>query len=274
MKSTKYQFVPIVLTVVICAFLVYLLFFFIKLLNFFPTKEKIQLILYPLDILVGFIIYIKTSVDFALFIGKLMKESPGTISRIAIESGTALGNGIGTLFVLTIWTFFKEVPILMVIMITIASLILLRLAQDGLQEFKTVNMKLKTVVGKIFLVFKKINSLFDPIISLILPHPSFSQKTSRSFLSLFMFSLTIPFVLGLDDFAGYIPLFSIVNIFGFATGIFLGHMILNLLLFASPKTTVKIVSLPMVVLTGAVVFLGLSLFGFYEAFHLLFNLFI
>jgi hypothetical protein len=262
------QIIPIILTIFTCALLIVILFLFIVFLNNFPTKEKILLVILPLDVFVGLTIYLKTSIDFVIFIGNLMKRSPGVINRIAIELGTAFGNGLGTLVVLTIWTFFKEVPILMIIMILLASLVLLRMAEDSFEEFQILNFKSQILVAKIKNGLKIINSFFDPLIKYILPHPNIGENKNRSFSSLFMFSLTIPFVLGLDDFAGYIPLFSIINVFGFAIGVFIGHMILNILLFASPQKTIKLITLPVIILAGAVAFVGLALFGFYEVYRI------
>jgi len=52
-----------------------------------------------------------------------------------------------------------------------------------------------------------------------------------AFLPLCVFSFTVPFILGLDDFAGYVPLFDLINVFGFAIGVFSGHMFLNIMLY-------------------------------------------
>jgi hypothetical protein len=87
---------------------------------------------------------------------------------------------------------------------------------------------------------------------------------------LFIASFTIPFILGLDDFAGYVPLFSIVNVFGFSIGVFLGHMILNMALFIAPAKTIKAVKNPIISLAGSVVFVGLGLWGLFEVAKLLF----
>jgi hypothetical protein len=91
-------------------------------------------------------------------------------------------------------------------------------------------------------------------------------KTKKlSFINLVVFSFTIPFVLGLDDFAGYIPLFTLVNVFGFTLGILLGHMLLTIGLFALPKKTVEIVKHPFVLIAGGLAFIGLGIYGFYES---------
>jgi hypothetical protein len=94
------------------------------------------------------------------------------------------------------------------------------------------------------------------------------------FANLVVFSFTIPFVLGLDDFAGYIPLFTLVNVFGFSIGILLGHMLLTIGLFAFPKLTVSVVKHPFVLIIGGLAFIGLGLYGFYECINILIPLII
>jgi cadmium resistance protein CadD (predicted permease) len=73
------------------------------------------------DVLVGITIYLKTSIDFAIFIGRLMQKYQGWKNRIMIEIGTALGNITGTLVILVLWDIFREVKFLMAIMIVIAA---------------------------------------------------------------------------------------------------------------------------------------------------------
>lgn len=96
------QIVPLLLTVVILAGLVVVLYFYIAFLNTFPTAEKVVLIARPVDIFVGVTIYLKTAIDFAIFMGRLMATNPGWKNRIAIEVGTALGNALGTLAVIAL----------------------------------------------------------------------------------------------------------------------------------------------------------------------------
>jgi hypothetical protein len=84
-------------------------------------------------------------------------------------------------------------------------------------------------------------------------------------------AFTVPFILGLDDFAGYVPLFNIVNVYGFAIGVFLGHMILNIFLFISPQHTIKIVKNAYISFTGSIVFIGLAVWGLVEVFKIIFE---
>lgn len=269
-QTAKEQFIPLFLTVLTFLGLWAFLYGFIFILNLFPATEYISLTLRKRDILVGLTIYLKTSVDFAIFIGNVMKSNPGWKKRIAIELGTAVGNAAGTLVVLTIWNFAREVKLLMAIMIFLASLVLLRMAQESLEEFTQSESRIaKAHVHKLTFWLKTLNRFFSPLLKRLVPHVGIMNMKTLSFWNLAFFSFTIPFILGLDDFAGYIPLFSIINVYGFAIGVFLGHMVLNLALFLSPKKTVHVVQLPLILLAGGLAFVAIAAWGFYEVFHLL-----
>lgn len=277
-KKLFKQLFPIFLTILTFFALSSILFYVISLLNLFPLQDKIVPHLHIADILVGLTIYIKTSVDFAIFIGNLMAKNPGWKNRIAIEIGTAFGNAAGTFFVLFIWTFFKEVPLLMVLMIFLASLVLFGMAEEGMEELLSLNRTLphaiKNLAHGLLVVLQKINAPFKPLLHIILPHASTQTLGASSFLSLGIFAFTVPLILGLDDFAGYIPLFNVINVFGFAIGVFLGHMLLNVALFASPAKTTAIVRQPVIIFLGSFAFIGIALWGFWEIYHLLLHLYI
>ncbi len=263
-QKFKTQFIPLFLTFITFVVLSILLYFFLSLLNIFPLKQKIQLVLRPFDIMVGMTIYLKTSIDFALFMGNLMHTNPGWKKRIAIEIGTALGNCLGTLLVLVIWFFFKEAPILMIIMIVLAALVLFEMAEEGFEKVLGKNNMVDTALHFPIFFLKKINYLSNPLLNRILPEMGMHAK-KLSFSKLLFFSITVPFILGLDDFAGYIPLFSIVNVLSFVIGVFLAHMILNIGLFANPTITVRITKHPIIVIIGSIAFIGIGLWGLFEA---------
>ncbi|OGK26369.1 hypothetical protein A3D80_00810 [Candidatus Roizmanbacteria bacterium RIFCSPHIGHO2_02_FULL_40_13b] len=255
----KYQMVPLVLTVVIFFFLSFWIFVHTSILNSFST-HKILLELQLADILVGATIYLKTSVDFAIFIGGAMSRFPGVRNRIAIEAGTAFGNATGTVVILTIWNFFRDIQWLLALMIFIASLVLLRMAQDGFEHAGSTRFAR---------ILSHFNKLVAPFLNKIIPHTSMnSQAKKLSFRGLFAFSFTVPFILGLDDFAGYVPLFNVVHVFGFAIGVLFGHMVLNLLLFISPTKTIALVKNKTIAFIGAVAFVILALWGMWEVVHL------
>jgi len=275
-RIIREQVIPIILTVLTFFGLCVALYFSILLLNLLPTQEKIALEIRKRDLLVGLTIYLKTAIDFAIFIGNLMRSNPGWKKRIAIEVGTAVGNMAGTIAVLVLWNFFREIPILMAIMIFVASLVLLRMAQESIEEFlhrKTFSTKFHASVSFINAQLATLNTLFKPLLGRLIPNTSITNTKTLSFWNLVVFSFTIPFILGLDDFAGYIPLFSIINVFGFAIGVFLGHMLLNAALFVSPDKTTKLVRHPLVLIIGGLAFVLIAAWGFYEVSHILLNIF-
>lgn len=277
MKKSTFtsQVIPVGLTVVIVAILIVILWVEIELLNVF-TQQKILLDIRLQDILVGTTIYLKTSIDFAIFMGNLMRTNPGWKNRIAIEIGTAVGNAAGTFAILAIWSFFKEIDWLLGIMVILASLVLFQLAEDGLEHAKEYDRKFskefQKFINKLETILHRTNQIFRPVLSKLIPHMSLKTSAAPSWKKLFLFSFTIPFILGLDDFAGYVPLFNIVNVFGFGIGVMVGHTILNILLFINPEKTIQGVKNPIISFAGSIAFIGLALWGLKEALHLLFHL--
>lgn len=280
MKEPFYpnQIIPLLLTIAVFLTGVGLLWGEIHLLNYLVGgDERIVPTLHWQDVLVGMTIYLKTSIDFAIFIGRLMSDYPGWKNRIMIEIGTALGNIAGTITVLILWDIFREIKWLMAIMIIVAGLVLLRMAEGGLEHVKDKSGQYKGPVGKVAqlmkLVLQKINHFFSPILDKIIPHSKIGGGKKAGYGALLALAISIPFILGLDDFAGYIPLFNVVNVFGFATGVFLGHMILNIALFLSPQTTIRAVKNPIVSFIGSLAFVIIAAWGFWEAWHLVHAIF-
>lgn len=272
MQSPNYlrnQTIALGLTLAACLLLVGAIWLEITLLNH-VLSEKIVLVLRPADVLIGATIYLKTAIDFAIFIARLMEKNPGLKGRIGIEIGTALGNGIGTMAILLIWSFFKEVNWLLAIMIIVASLVLLRLAQDTLTHGQSRQPVLVKITGWIEKFLQAVNAVTAPLLSRIVPSQSLKVEHKKAFLALLMMAFTVPFILGLDDFAGYVPLFNVVNVFGFSVGVFIGHMVLNIALYISPSRTITLVRNPVIAVLGSVAFVGLAGWGLFEAFKLLF----
>lgn len=266
----KRQVIPLLLTLVVCAAMSGLLWLEIVGLNHF-TATDILLHVRLVDILVGFTIYIKTSIDFAIFIGQLMAKNPGWKSRVAIEVGTAFGNAAGTMGILLLWTFFKDIHWLLAIMVFLAALVLFKMAEDGLEHVLEGERasRLKAIAEPIKKLLDILNHLTAPLLRFVLPNLKVGKQGALPFWPLFLSACTIPFILGLDDFAGYVPLFSVVNVFGFGIGVFVGHMVLNFCLFLSPEHTIKVVKNSVISLLGSVAFIGLGIWGFVEVVRIL-----
>ncbi len=265
-KSFFSQLIPLLLTVVLFIILSLFIYIEIALLNHFSHSDIVLKLLWQ-DILIGMTIYLKTSVDFALFIGNLMSRFAGMRNRIAIELGTAVGNALGTMLILMVWIFFRNVNWLLAIMIIVAALVLLRLAEDSFEHVDN-----NEIAGFFARNLKKINHFFNPLLNKIIPNISMKSDSKKlGFVSLFGFAFTVPFILGLDDFAGYVPLFNIVHVFGFAIGVLLGHMVLNIFLFLSPQKTIRVVKNSTISIIGGIAFILLAVWGLHEAILLLIN---
>lgn len=267
------QIIPVILTFVVCGFLILLLWLEVLILNKF-ISEPISTSVRWSDILVGLTVYLKTSIDFAIYIGRMMDKNPGLKGRIGIEIGTAMGNALGTMLILLIWAFFKEIDWLLGFMVLLAGLVLMRLAQDGVNfidtEDPTYPRWFRQLVKKLKWILGSWNKVVEPFLSKIVPSHSLKAVTKNTLFGLLALSFTVPFILGLDDFAGYVPLFNIVNVFGFGIGVIVGHMILNIFLYISPKRTIATVKNPVVSFVGSIAFIFLAVWGFVEAYKLLF----
>ncbi|MES2225234.1 MAG: hypothetical protein V4480_00305 [Patescibacteria group bacterium] len=269
------QILPLLLALVVCVFLVALVYVQIRILNHFTTKD-ISLVVHFSDIIIGVTVYLKTSIDFALFLGNLMRTNGGWKNRISIEIGTALGNALGTMAVLLIWTLFKQIDWLLALMIILAALVLFKLAESGLEHAIDTDRKYPSAFKHVVTFFEnflaRINWFTAPLLRRILPDLNMNAGNRGGFWPLFGFAIVIPFVLGLDDFAGYVPLFNVVNVFGFTIGIFSAHAILNIFLYLSPERTIRAVKNPLISFFGSIAFVGLGVWGLYEAVRLLFGL--
>lgn len=267
------QGIPLALTAAVFLVCWGVLHLEVLLLNALSGGEPIQFTILWSDILVGLTIYLKTSIDFAIFIGHLMRTHPGWKNRIAIECGTAAGNALGTFTILAIWNYFRHIEWLLAIMVGIAALVLLQLAQEGLEHARDEQGKYPALFSKLVHICERIlssvNAVFSPLLSRILPEASLNTTKRYGWVGLLFFSGSIPFILGLDDFAGYVPLFSVVHVYGFAIGVLAGHLLLNICLFLSPETTIKAVKQPIISFIGSLAFVGLAIWGFVEVWNIL-----
>ena len=400
------NFWSIFLAIVIFLALSYLYFWQINFLNFlgkllsFSPETWIDNNVFSdhflTDFVIGTTIYLKTSVDFGILIGTMMSRYPGFKNRVAIENGTAFGNALGTMTVLTVWFFFKEVKWLLALMVFLASLVLFRLAMDGLDHVHEVNSEnlaenpqdknteiksLETqnfdfsksieispkinlanntqnrktqnqnfeelnkahnqtkienlenlkklensskigqnknlaqssveIIEKNLSQSQKISNLresnqfsntknsnnkhpknkvpkllltatiklekllaipmrfINPVLDKVMPNLKVKNDQNLTFWGLLGTSFVIPFILGLDDFAGYVPLFKVINVFGFGIGVFFGHCVLNILLFISPERTIAVVKNPFISFFGSIIFISLACFGLWEVVKIL-----
>jgi len=276
-SPTWSQFVPLTLTVVVLGGLLSILHASVYFLNMLPVREHITIAIRWVDVLVGATIYLKTSIDFAILMGRLMATYPGWRGRVAIEIGTAIGNAAGTIAIIAIWVFFKDIHFLLAIMVFCASLVLFELARGGLEHFSdwegAGGIK-KISYLTLHSLLESITKITNPVISRVMPDlgANLQGKMGLTWMGLLLFSVSVPFILGLDDFAGYVPLFNVVNVYGFAIGVIGAHTILNIALFLSPQRTITVVKNEYVSFVGTIAFIGLGIYGIVEAGKILFGL--
>ncbi len=272
------QLVPLVLTGVVMAVFILLLHAALLLFNAVPFSEPINMNFRFIDVIIGATIYLKTSIDFAIFIGRLMAANPGWRSRVAIEIGTAAGNAFGTILVIGMWVLLKHVDILLALMVFVASLVLFELAHGSLEHFSNWEGRggIKKILFSILHIFlDRIKKLIHPILSRVMPDlgEKMKGKSTLDWKHLLKFSTTVPFILGLDDFAGYVPLFTVVNVYGFAIGVIASHTLLNIALFLSPQKTIIVVKNEIVSFLGALAFIGLGIYGLVETVRIISHVF-
>lgn len=269
------QAVPVFLTILTFLALATVLYGILLILDSLRLSFPIILDFRRREVLFGIAIYLKTAIDFAIYIGNLMETNPGWKKRVAISLGTAMGNAAGTFAILIVWTLFKEIPLLMMVLIFISSVVLLKMAEESLEEFlkqKKSFIQIRMPVSLLQEQLNFVNKLFRPILRFFVPNLNLTRTKKLSFANLIVFSFTIPFILGLNDFSGYIPLFTYINVFGFSVGVLLGHMILTIGLFASYKTTIAVVKHPFVLISGGLAFITIGLYGFFGSFKILLSL--
>ncbi len=264
------QLIPLIFTVVILGILLVILHASLFLFNQIPGTIPILLVIRPQDVIVGATIYLKTEIDFAILLGRLMHLYPGWRNRVALEIGSAIGNAGGTILIIGLWVVLKHVDLLLALMVLIASLVLFELAHSGLEYLTNWN----SAGGVKKWLYKGLHTFLDatakvinPLLFHIIPdlRASLRGKEGLSWTKLAGFATEIPFILGLDDFAGYVPLFNVVNIYGFAAGVIGAHTILNICLFLSPSRTVAAVRNEYVSFIGTLAFIGLGIYGLIEA---------
>ncbi len=245
------------------------------LLNTLFPHEPIQFIFHPWDLALGLYLYLKTSVDFAVFIAAMMVANPGWKKRVAVEWGTSFGNFAGTIAIIWVWTIFRSIgPVFEGIIVIIASFVLLELAAGSLSRLKSAQWDTQHGFKKAFFSLSqlalKIRRLTAPFLGWMPDvEGAMAGRKVATLGALLLFAVSVPFILGSDDFAGYISVFSVVNVLSFATGVILGHGLLLAAMFAIPSAVETIMDNPWFSALAVTTFLAIFTLGTYDGSRLL-----
>ena len=131
----------------------------------------------------GMTIYLKTAVDYAIFVSRLMNNNRGLMPRIAMNAGTSLGAFVGVTSVFILWAFFNQIPALMFIMLILAGCVLFELGEGSEEHYSELPEKIKKPVRTFFNV---LSPIYKRVIFFL---PDFSTNNKkRPFWNLFFYS--------------------------------------------------------------------------------------
>ena len=258
------QLLPISVSLSFFIIFSYLTYFILKYINTLnAVEEKILITIIYEQVVLGMFIYLKTAVDYAIFVGRLMDKNQGIKKRLAMNIGTSLGCFFGVSLILIIWSIFKEVKIIMFILLLFSGMILIGLGDNSQEHFHDMNKNFKTPVQVFFNITRPIVNMF----TFFMPEGSMKAKT-LDLKSLFIYSAILPFILGADDLAGYMVLMSISNVFSLLIGIYLADAVIDIFLFTNRKLTTKFVKNKFISYFGAIFFIIIGVLSIIKAINI------
>ena len=281
-------FVPIFFAFILFVLSILITMLVIHILNqFLPETHNLHHVFHVGNFALGTTIYLKTAIDFAILMTLYMKTYPGWKNRIAIESGTTVGNTVGTILVIIIWGLLQQFRIVLNIMVFYSAIILIKLAYETLEHTENVSIDISSKYPLLDFIYDILLWPIDAFIQLtvlvikitwriieatplnnLIPNLNISTKETKrkviTYSGLFLMTLGVPFALGLDDFAGYIGLLTVVNVLSFAIGVYFGHFLLNTFLFLNPKKTMKVIGHPIIGWIGSMALMLIAYLGLRE----------
>lgn len=239
------------------------IFFIHDLINPF-SAEPILFQFHLTDFLVGFFLYFVTAIDYALIVGRMQVNNPSISARVIMNIFTCLGCFFGVSLVLFLWGFAKEIDWLIIALLIFAGSVMVKLSFEGLDYFRNdehiwTPLRLLVVNSVTFL------HTFTQGLTFWIPELGRPSVARTSLRELAKWSFVLPFIIGLDDFVGYMGAMTIYNVFSLLFGIYLADVLIDIMIFASPKTTKKLVENPVFSFFASLAFIYLMYKSFSEA---------
>lgn len=231
------------------------------------SSNKIHIVFYPTDFFVGFLLYFVTAIDYALIIGRMQTANPGNKARLIMNVFTCLGCFVGVTLILFLWGFAKEVSLIILPLLIFAGAVMVKLAYEG-RSYYQQSPKINNIVKN--LTTATLNVLYYPtrVFSFWLPELGSPNVQKMTIAHLAKWSFLLPFIIGLDDFIGYMGAMTLYNTFSLIAGIYFADIVIDILIFFSPKFTSKMVESPYLSLFASYAFLYLAYKSFSEAYIL------
>lgn len=267
-RIKKFPIINQLLPVGIClflfvAFMLVSVFFINNFINPFST-EKIELKLHLVDVLVGFFLYFITAIDYALIVGRMQITNTGSKARVIMNIFTCVGCFVGVSLVLFLWGFAKEIPLVIIPILIFAGSVMVKLAFEGTEYYeadKKIPQVVRTLTTKLLNAAHYVTSMF----TFWIPELGSPKVEKMPGLQLAKWSFFLPFIIGLDDLIGYMGAMTIYNVFSLLFGIYLADILIDILIFVSPKLTKKLVENAILSLLAAYAFIYLGYKSFSEA---------
>jgi hypothetical protein len=258
------QLIPIITCLILLAVFIALSWYFITAIINPNSVEPIHLRFYVVDVVVGFFLYFVTAIDYALIVGRMQTSNPGSKSRMIMNIFTCIGCFIGVSIVLFLWSFARNIPLLIIPVLIFAGSVMIKLAYEGIEYFehaKIIPTFLRTITVNL------LRFLYYPtrFLTFWIPDLGSPKVIKMNGLELAKWSLFLPFIIGLDDLLGYMGAMTIYNVFGLLIGIYVADIFIDILIFVSPKFTTKLVESPLLSIVAAFAFIYLGWKSFSEA---------
>ena len=262
------QSFPVVTCLTLFAFFMVASTLFITQLINPAISEKIIIHFLPVDIAIGFFLYFVTAIDYALIVGRMQVVNNGLKARFTMNVFTCLGCFVGVSFVLFLWGLAKEIDWLIIILLIFAGSVMVKLAYESLGYFRDAKSIPSTIRTLSVKLIGFLHSLTQPLTFWIpeLASPKIAKMSTKKLAS---WAFLLPFIIGLDDFVGYMGAMTIYNVFSLLLGIYLADIVIDVLIFTSPKLTKKVVEGAILSLLASWAFLYLMYKSYSESINVI-----
>lgn len=209
------------------------------------------------DFVIGFFLYFVTAIDYALIVGRMSVVNKGLKQRFVMNVFTCVGCFVGVTGILFLWGFAKEITGFIVPLLIFAGSVMIKLAYEG-HEYFVEAVDIPKILRKITWVILKELYRVTRIFTFWMPDLGSPKVKKMSVWGLIKWSFFLPFIIGVDDLVGYMGAMTIYNAYGLIMGIYVADIVIDILIFVSPKFTKKLVENAVLSLIAAWAFLYLG----------------
>ncbi len=145
---------------------------------------------------------------------------------------------------------------------------MIKLAFEGIEYFenaKDIPAIFRKNLAKTLTVMHSVTTIF----TFWIPELGSPKVKKMNLKTLTTWSFLLPFIIGLDDFVGYMGAMTIYNVFSLLVGIYFADILIDILIFVSPTFTKKMVESSILSILAAFAFIYLAYKSYSESFILL-----